>query len=64
MKLAIDIGEAEPRTIVSGIAQHFKPELTSQQVVLLCNLETLTRNARSGKPRHGADGRGRWGRLR
>ena len=40
LKLAIDIGEAEPRTIVSGIAQHFKPEeLPGQQVLLLCNLE-------------------------
>ncbi len=40
LKLAIDIGEAEPRTIVSGIAQHFAPEeLPGQQVLLLCNLE-------------------------
>ena len=40
LKLAIDIGEAEPRTIVSGIAQHFTPEeLPGQQVLLLCNLE-------------------------
>jgi methionyl-tRNA synthetase len=40
LKLAIDIGEPEPRTIVSGIAQHFTPEeLPGQQVLLLCNLE-------------------------
>ena len=40
LKLAIDIGEVEPRTIVSGIAQHFTPkELLGQQVLLLCNLE-------------------------
>ncbi len=40
LKLAIDIGEAEPRTIVSGIAEHFAPEaLPGQQVLLLCNLE-------------------------
>ncbi len=40
LKLAIDIGEAEPRTIVSGIAQHITPEqLPGKQVLLLCNLE-------------------------
>jgi methionyl-tRNA synthetase len=40
LKLAIDIGEAQPRTIVSGIAQHFTPEeLPGKQVLVLCNLE-------------------------
>ena len=40
LKLTIDIGEAEPRTVVSGIALHFAPEaLPGQQVMLLCNLE-------------------------
>ncbi|MBK8500056.1 MAG: methionine--tRNA ligase [Flavobacteriales bacterium] len=40
LKLAIDIGEATPRTVVSGIAQHFAPEqLVGQQVVLVANLE-------------------------
>ncbi len=40
LKLAIDIGEAESRTIVSGIAQHFAPEeLPGKQVLVLCNLE-------------------------
>lgn len=40
LKLSIDIGEAVPRTVVSGIAQHFTPEeLPGQQVLLLCNLE-------------------------
>ncbi|MBK7945713.1 MAG: methionine--tRNA ligase [Flavobacteriales bacterium] len=40
LKLTIDIGEATPRTVVSGIAQHFAPEqLTGQQVVLVANLE-------------------------
>ena len=39
LKLAIDIGEAVPRTVVSGIAQHFSPdELAGQQVVLVANL--------------------------
>ncbi|MEX1132325.1 MAG: methionine--tRNA ligase [Flavobacteriales bacterium] len=40
MKLSIDIGEAEPRTVVSGIAMHYAPEqLAGQQVVLVANLE-------------------------
>ncbi|MCW5900079.1 MAG: methionine--tRNA ligase [Flavobacteriales bacterium] len=40
LKLAIDIGEAEPRTVVSGIAMHYAPEqLPGQQVVLVANLE-------------------------
>lgn len=38
LKLTIDMG-VETRTIVSGIAQHFKPEdLTGQQVVVVANL--------------------------
>jgi methionyl-tRNA synthetase len=40
LKLSIDIGEASPRTVVSGIAMHFAPEqLPGQQVVLVANLE-------------------------
>ncbi|MEZ4807347.1 MAG: methionine--tRNA ligase [Flavobacteriales bacterium] len=40
MKLTIDIGQAEQRTVVSGIAMHFTAEeLPGQQVLLLCNLE-------------------------
>jgi methionyl-tRNA synthetase len=40
LKLSVDIGEAVPRTVVSGIAQHYAPEqLSGQQVVLVCNLE-------------------------
>ncbi|MBS1580630.1 MAG: methionine--tRNA ligase [Bacteroidetes bacterium] len=40
LKLTIDIGEAAPRTVVSGIAQHFDPAaLPGQQVLLLANLE-------------------------
>ncbi|MFZ1691870.1 MAG: methionine--tRNA ligase [Flavobacteriales bacterium] len=40
LKLTIDIGEATPRTVVSGIAQHYAPEqLAGQQVVLVANLE-------------------------
>jgi methionyl-tRNA synthetase len=40
LKLTIDIGEAQPRTVVSGIAQHFAPEgLPGRQVVLVVNLE-------------------------
>jgi methionyl-tRNA synthetase len=40
LKLTIDLGEATPRTVVSGIAQHYAPEeLAGQQVVLVANLE-------------------------
>jgi len=40
LKLSIDIGEAQPRTVVSGIAMHYSPEeLPGQQVVLVANLE-------------------------
>lgn len=40
LKLTIDLGEAAPRTVVSGIAQHYAPEqLPGQQVVLVANLE-------------------------
>jgi len=40
LKLSIDIGEGSPRTVISGIAQHFTPEqVTGQQVVLVANLE-------------------------
>lgn len=40
LKLSIDVGEPAPRTIISGIAQHFAPEeLPGKQVLVLCNLE-------------------------
>lgn len=40
LKLSIEVGEAAPRTILSGIAQHFTPEeLPGKQVLVLCNLE-------------------------
>jgi methionyl-tRNA synthetase len=40
LKLTIDIGESAPRTVVSGIAQHFDPSgLPGQQVLFLANLE-------------------------
>lgn len=38
--LKIDLGEAEPRQIVAGLAEHFAPEeLEKRQVVVVCNLE-------------------------
>ena len=38
--VAVDIGEAEPRPVVAGLAEHFKPEeLTGRQVVLVANLK-------------------------
>jgi len=40
LKLSVDLGEATPRTVVSGIAEHYEPEqLIGQQVVLVANLE-------------------------
>jgi methionyl-tRNA synthetase len=40
LKLTIDLGEAQPRTVVSGIAMHYAPEqLPGQQVVVVANLE-------------------------
>jgi len=40
LKLEVDLG-FEKRTIVSGIAMHFKPEeLVGQQVTVVCNLAT------------------------
>jgi methionyl-tRNA synthetase len=39
LKLSIDLGEGQPRTVVSGIAMHYQPEqLPGQQVVLVANL--------------------------
>lgn len=36
----IDIGEASPRTIVSGLVKYYEPEkLVSRKVVVLCNLK-------------------------
>jgi methionyl-tRNA synthetase len=40
LKLRVDIGEAEPRQVVAGIAQEIAPEeILGQQVVLLANLQ-------------------------
>ncbi|MBK9075661.1 MAG: methionine--tRNA ligase [Flavobacteriales bacterium] len=40
LKLTIEVGEAIPRTVVSGIAEYYAPEqLTGQQVVVVANLE-------------------------
>ena len=40
LKLSIDLGEPTPRTIVSGIAEHFEPEaIVGSQVLVLCNLD-------------------------
>jgi len=40
LKLTVEVGEASPRTVVSGIAEHFNlEELPGKQVLLLCNLE-------------------------
>jgi methionyl-tRNA synthetase len=39
LQFSIDLGEAAPRTIVSGIAKHYAPEqLVGKQVVIVANL--------------------------
>jgi len=39
LRLAVDVGEAEPRTIVAGLAQTFAPEqLVARTVVVVANL--------------------------
>ena len=40
LHLKVDIGEAEPRTIVAGIAEAYKPEqLVNRKVVIVANLQ-------------------------
>ncbi|MCB0794917.1 MAG: methionine--tRNA ligase [Flavobacteriales bacterium] len=40
LKLTVDIGEEDPRTVISGIAAHYGPEeVVGRQVVLVANLE-------------------------
>ena len=43
LKLRIDLGEAEPRQIISGLAEHFTPEeLVGKQVCVVANLAPRT----------------------
>ncbi|WP_394836895.1 methionine--tRNA ligase [Pendulispora rubella] len=40
LKLAVDLGEAEPRTIIAGLALSFKPEdLVGRKIIVVANLE-------------------------
>ena len=40
LKLTVDLGEEQPRTILSGIKQWYKPEdLTGKQFIFIANLE-------------------------
>ena len=40
LKLAVDLGESEPRQIVSGIAKAYAPEdFVGKQVVIIANLD-------------------------
>lgn len=40
LKLKVDLGEARPRQIVAGIAQHYQPEaLVGKQIVVVANLK-------------------------
>ena len=42
IKLMIDIGEENPRQVVAGIKQYYKPEdLVGRQVVVLTNLQPV-----------------------
>ena len=67
LHLKVDIGEAEPRTIVAGIALAYKPEeLIGRKVVIVANLQPrklrglhITRHDRRGKPRRRIAGAGR-----
>jgi methionyl-tRNA synthetase len=39
LKLAVDVGEAEPRTIVAGLALSFQPaDLVGRRVIVVANL--------------------------
>ena len=59
LHLKVDIGEAEPRTIVAGIALAYKPEqLDGRKVVIVANL-AATETARAYLARH--DRRGQSG---
>jgi methionyl-tRNA synthetase len=43
LKLTVDLGEEQPRTLVAGVAQQFGPrELIGQNVVVVANLEPAT----------------------
>jgi methionyl-tRNA synthetase len=40
LKLAVDLGEPEPRTIIAGLALSFKPEdLVGRKIIVVANLE-------------------------
>lgn len=42
LHLQVDLGEAEPRSVVAGIAQHYRPdELVDRQVVVVANLKPV-----------------------
>jgi methionyl-tRNA synthetase len=40
LRLTVDVGEPDPRTIVAGIAEHYRPaDLVGKKVVVVANLE-------------------------
>ena len=52
IQLTVDLGEAAPRTIVSGVAQSYAPEeLVGKMVVVVANLPP--RNFAKGLASHG-----------
>ena len=43
LKLKVDVGEAEPRQLVGGIAEFYTPdEIVGRQIVIIANLEPAT----------------------
>ena|SRR3990167_2491329 len=43
LKLQVDLGEPEPRQILSGIAKYYQPnDLVGRQIVVITNLEPRT----------------------
>jgi methionyl-tRNA synthetase len=43
LKLTVDVGEGEPRQVVAGIAETFRPEeLIGRSVIFLANLKPAT----------------------
>jgi methionyl-tRNA synthetase len=43
LELRVDVGEASPRTVVAGIAEHYAPpDLVGRKIVIVANLEPAT----------------------
>ena len=54
LRLTVDVGEAEPRQILAGIAQHYEPEkLFGRKIIVVTNLQPR-KTARLRIAGHGA----------